>query len=276
MKTFDYIKNIIKVIAWPILLGIGQFFIILIFSYSFNNNIYNNLVKENNTLTPDQINEMFSIYSKTDEYKNSLTNYINENTIWIVLIVALIFIPLLIFAYKKYQPNFNFKLNKNILYVILNALIISIIYNLFIININKMLNINNNLVQSKYLLQIIISTGLIGPIIEELLFRGVVFNKVKSFNNIKSSILITTFIFSFFHDSISQMIYAFIVGYICINLYIKNKTLLVPIIFHIIGNIIVPIINNYLINLSYLYSFIIIILLIPILIILYKKMYKTN
>jgi hypothetical protein len=42
MKTFDYIKNIIKVIAWPILLGIGQFFIILIFSYSFNNNIYNN------------------------------------------------------------------------------------------------------------------------------------------------------------------------------------------------------------------------------------------
>ena len=31
MKTFDYIKNIIKVIAWPILLGIGQFFIILIF-----------------------------------------------------------------------------------------------------------------------------------------------------------------------------------------------------------------------------------------------------
>ena len=80
MKTFDYIKNIIKVIAWPILLGIGQFFIILIFSYSFNNNIYNNLVKENNTLTPDQINEMFSIYSKTDEYKNSLTNYINENT----------------------------------------------------------------------------------------------------------------------------------------------------------------------------------------------------
>ena len=23
MKTFDYIKNIIKVIAWPILLGIG-------------------------------------------------------------------------------------------------------------------------------------------------------------------------------------------------------------------------------------------------------------
>lgn len=276
MKTFDYIKNIIKVIAWPILLGIGQFFIILIFSYSFNNNIYNNLVKENNTLTPDQINEMFNIYSKTDEYKNLLTNYINENTIWIVLIVALIFIPLLIFVYKKYQPNFNFKLNKNILYVILNALIISIIYNLFIININKMLNINNNLVQSKYLLQIIISTGLIGPIIEELLFRGVVFNKVKSFNNIKSSILITTFIFAFFHDSILQMIYAFIVGYICINLYIKNKTLLVPIIFHIIGNIIVPIINNYLINLSYLYSFIIIILLIPILIILYKKMYKTN
>ena len=101
MKTLDYIKNIIKVMIWPILFGIGQFFVILIFTFSFNNNIYNNLVQNNSNLSTEEINEMFNLYTSSDEYSTSLTNYINDNTLWIVLIVAVIFIPLLIFKYKK-------------------------------------------------------------------------------------------------------------------------------------------------------------------------------
>lgn len=275
MKTLDYIKNIIKVMIWPILFGIGQFFVILIFTFSFNNNIYNNLVQNNSNLSTEEINEMFNLYTSSDEYSTSLTNYINDNTLWIVLIVAVIFIPLLIFKYKK-QKKLNFKINKNIIFVILVGFSISILLNLIIININKLFNINNNLLDYKYLIQTIIASCLLGPIIEELLFRGVMFNKIKTFNNLNVSILLTTFIFAFFHDSITQMIYAFIIGYICIKLYVEYDTLLVPIIFHISCNLVVPLLNNYLVNLNYIYTILIIIVSLIIFIIFYKKMYKKN
>ncbi len=275
MKTLDYIKNIIKVMIWPILFGIGQFFVILIFTFSFNNNIYNNLVQNNSNLSTEEINEMFNLYTSSDEYSTSLTNYINDNTLWIVLIVAVIFIPLLIFKYKK-QKKLNFKINKNIIFVILVGFSISILLNLIIININKLFNINNNLLDYKYLIQTIIASCLLGPIIEELLFRGVMFNKIKTFNNLNVSILLTTFIFAFFHDSITQMIYAFIIGYICIKLYVEYDTLLVPIIFHISCNLVVPLLNNYLVNLNYIYTILIIIASLIIFIIFYKKMYKKN
>lgn len=275
MKTLDYIKNIIKVMIWPILFGIGQFFVILIFTFSFNNNIYNNLVQNNSNLSTEEINEMFNLYTSSDEYSTSLTNYINDNTLWIVLIVAVIFIPLLIFKYKK-QKKLNFKINKNIIFVILVGFSISILLNLIIININKLFNINNNLLDYKYLIQTIIASCLLGPIIEELLFRGVMFNKIKTFNNLNISILLTTVIFAFFHDSITQMIYAFIIGYICIKLYVEYDTLLVPIIFHISCNLVVPLLNNYLVNLNYIYTILIIIVSLIIFIIFYKKMYKKN
>ena len=276
MKTLDYIKNIIKVIIWPILFGIGQFFVILIFTFSFNNNIYNNLVEKNSNLNTEEINEMFNLYMSSDEYKTSLTNYINDNTIWIILIVALIFIPLLIIKYKKIKPKFNLKSNKNIIYVILVGISISILLNLIIININKIFNIDNNMLNNKYLIQTIIASGIIGPIIEELLFRGIMFNKIKTFNTINISVLITTLIFAFFHDTITQMLYAFIVGYICIKIYIEYDSLLFPILFHMSCNIIVPILNNYLINLNYIYTIMVILLTLIIFIIFYKKMYKKN
>ncbi len=275
MKTLDYIKNIIKVMIWPILFGIGQFFVILIFTFSFNNNIYNNLVQNNSNLSTEEINEMFNLYTSSDEYSTLLTNYINDNTLWIVLIVAVIFIPLLIFKYKK-QKKLNFKINKNIIFVILVGFSISILLNLIIININKLFNINNNLLDYKYLIQTIIASCLLGPIIEELLFRGVMFNKIKTFNDLNVSILLTTFIFAFFHDSITQMIYAFIIGYICIKLYVEYDTLLVPIIFHISCNLVVPLLNNFLVNLNYIYTILIIIVSLIIFIIFYKKMYKKN
>lgn len=275
MRILDYIKNIIKVMIWPILFGIGQFFIILIFTFSFNSNIYNNLVGENTSLTTEEITEMLNVYTSSDEYKISMTNYINDNTIWIVLITLIIFLPILLLVCKK-QKNLNFKINKNIIFVILSGISLSILLNVLIINFNKIFNIENSLMDSRYLIPLIISSGIIGPILEELLFRGIMFNKLKKFNSLKLSMILTTFIFAFFHDSFTQMIYAFIVGYICIKLYIEYDNLLFPIIFHISGNIIVPILLNSLVSLNLLNSLIIIVITALIFTFLYKKMYKKE
>ncbi|MCM1371048.1 MAG: CPBP family intramembrane metalloprotease [Clostridium sp.] len=276
MKTLDYIKNIIKIMIWPILFGIGQFLVILIFTSNYNNNIYNDIVNANNTLKEEEITELFNIYIDTNEYKTNLTNYINDNTIWIVLIVAAIFIPILIFILKKYKTKFNFKLNKNIIPTVLAGLSLSIFLNLLIMNINNTFGIENGIFNNKYLVSTIISSVLLGPIIEELLFRGVMFNKLKTFNNLKPSMLITTFIFAFFHDTLTQMVFAFIVGYICVKLYNNYDTLLFPIIFHMGCNIIMPLFNNILLSLNMVYTIIVLISSLIIFIICYKNMYKKQ
>lgn len=276
MKTFDYIKNIIKVIIWPIIFGIGQFFVILVFTFSFNNSIYNNLVENNSNLNTEEINEMFNLYISSEEYKLNLTNYINDNTIWIVLIVASIFIPLLILKYKKIKPKFNIKPNINIAYIIIVGMLLSLSLNSLIINLNKILNIQNNMLDNKYLITMIISSVIIGPIIEELMFRGIIFNKIKTFNKIDVSIILTTLIFAFFHDTLFQMLYAFIIGYICIKLYLNYNSLLYPIIFHASCNIIAPLYNEILVNLNITYTVLVIIITSIISKFFYKKMYKKN
>ena len=68
-NSFKYIKNIFKVLIWPIIFMVGQFFIQYIFVAIFNSN-------ERGTFTEKEFLE----HIKTEEYITKLNNYINSNT----------------------------------------------------------------------------------------------------------------------------------------------------------------------------------------------------
>lgn len=91
----------------------------------------------------------------------------------------------------------------------------------------------------------IISTGIIGPIYEEILFRYILYNRLKNKYSIKKSILITTIIFSLIHLSPIKIIYAFILGIIINVSYEKHKNILAPILIHITANTIVIFLYEY-------------------------------
>ena len=82
----------------------------------------------------------------------------------------------------------------------------------------------------------IISTGVIGPILEEYIFRGMVFNELKTFNTKKIALILTTVLFALMHTEISQLIYALIVGTYLIYLYTKTNDIKVSIMAHIAIN----------------------------------------
>ena len=63
-NSLKYIKNILKVIIWPIIFVLGQFFIEYIFVAIFN-------IKEKGTMT----NNEFLNYIKTVDYKNRLHRF---------------------------------------------------------------------------------------------------------------------------------------------------------------------------------------------------------
>ena len=91
----------------------------------------------------------------------------------------------------------------------------------------------------------IISTGIIGPIYEEILFRYILYNRLKNKYSIKKSILITTIIFSLIHLSPIKIIYAFILGLIINISYERHNNILAPILIHISANTIVIFLYEY-------------------------------
>ncbi|MBQ2946230.1 MAG: CPBP family intramembrane metalloprotease [Bacilli bacterium] len=221
-NSLKYIKNILKVLVWPILFSLGTFIINYIFVAIFNS-------KEQGTMT----NNEFLEYIKGIEYQEKLTNYINSKSLLIILITVVIFLPILFRVFKKYIIKNNFKI-KNIFIPIAFGISISLIYNIILFYLNNFIPFTNNFqVSSMPIVVQIICSGICGPILEELVFRGIVYNKLKEFNKPMRAIILTSVIFGLFHTNIVNAIYAFCVSFILIYLYEKYKTLKAPIIMHI-------------------------------------------
>lgn len=235
-----------KIIKWPIIYFLFQFVLIFLLAFiyiSFGNDI-------------DLFNE-----------------YLSSKQIYLAIILAVIFIPLLIKDYKK--NNFDKKNKINYLQLILIGIILSLIYNVFAYYFNFLLK-TSLFDSSNNLTVTLISTGLIGPIIEELMFRGIIYNELKNkFSNMKA-ILITTAFFALIHINIIQILYAFALGFILIYVYEKYKNIKAPIILHMASNItttlFLPILiqNNLIIN----YSVFLICLILLIIIKKYTKIFK--
>ena len=235
-----------KVIKWPIIYFFFQFVLVFLLAYSYTSN---------------------------GNDVNLFNEYLSSKQIYLALILAIIFIPLLIKDYKKY--NISNKIKINYFSLVILGIILSLIYNIFAYYFNFLLktslfNNNNDLIIT------LISTGLIGPIIEELMFRGIIYNELKNkYSNMKA-ILITTIFFAVIHFNIFQILYGLIIGFILIFAYEKYKTIKAPIILHMASNItttlFLPILvkNILIIN----YSIFLICLILLIIIKKYTKIFK--
>lgn len=145
----------------------------------------------------------------------------------------------LIYIFIKLK-NIKLTIKHNYFPYILLGLSLSIIYNMIIFKLGIKFEIT-----SIPLLLEILSSGIIGPIFEEVLFRYIFINKLSKFNNKYLTIIISSFIFAICHNNIITIIYAFIIGLFNGYFYIKKKDILVPIIIHISSNIISSFLFSY-------------------------------
>lgn len=89
-----------------------------------------------------------------------------------------------------------------------------------------------------------ISALFFAPLMEEFLFRGVIFQKLALQKNIIKGLIISAIAFALMHFRY-DVIYLFIMGIILGLLYLKTKQLAVPIICHFFYNLIVVAANIY-------------------------------
>jgi uncharacterized protein len=89
----------------------------------------------------------------------------------------------------------------------------------------------------------IILTSIIGPILEEIVFRKVIFGTLYARFNFWISALISSIIFGLVHMELSHLLIYSAMGFTFAFLYVKTKRILVPIIAHVSMNTLVAIVQ---------------------------------
>lgn len=158
--------------------------------------------------------------------------------------ISLFIIFILIFKHKNLQLNIAEGFSKNISYLYL--IIIPIIYNRLGYFLSGLFyksqeELNFNLYNE---INLVISYLILSPIVEEIIFRGIILNDLLSnFKNKIVSIIFTSLLFCLIHIdgfefyNIVRIIDAFIFSIIISCFYVKTKNIYYAIIFHFIYNL---------------------------------------
>jgi len=85
---------------------------------------------------------------------------------------------------------------------------------------------------------VFISVGILAPIIEELFFRKLLTDRLQALGGEKTAIIIPAFLFALFHQSASQLVYAFFVGIFIGYFYCRTGKYWLAVIIHAVFNIV--------------------------------------
>lgn len=89
----------------------------------------------------------------------------------------------------------------------------------------------------------ILLPAIIGPIIEELVFRKVIFGSLRKRMNIHVAAIIGALIFAVVHFDLEHTLIYFAMGLVFTYLYVKTKRIIIPIIAHMSMNTLVVVIQ---------------------------------
>lgn len=214
-------KKLFDVIGLPLLFAVSQFFLTMIATIIF-------------LLTSHQ--ENLETWIGTEDYINSLARFFSKYSIVIVAVSFLIFFPIF---YKKYRKEVTKEPKKisifNFFFLIILGISFSLLYNSILGSLNSIFHITNLFDGKNGALVTIISTVLLGPILEEYLFRGIVYQRLQKYYPVMKSLLLTGMIFAFSHTNIFGILYAFIFNFMLIFAYEKYN-LKASILVHVSAN----------------------------------------
>ena len=83
----------------------------------------------------------------------------------------------------------------------------------------------------------IICLGIVFPIMEEYLFRGLIYRRIRPNMSAKWAIFISALFFGMYHGNLVQAVYGMVAGSILAYLYEKYGSMKAPILAHMLMNI---------------------------------------
>lgn len=145
----------------------------------------------------------------------------------------------LFFSYHKVKVSWGYFIFLTLLLTVLSLGIQLCIVSIFSFNPHLTNDIMTNLKSTSntaFSPYQFFTTLVLGPFVEELFFRGYLFNKWGETIGVKKSLLISSFIFGICHIPSGGFFAQFFLGLLCCIAYIKTKNLIVPIVLHMFEN----------------------------------------
>ncbi|MBO4872521.1 MAG: CPBP family intramembrane metalloprotease [Lachnospiraceae bacterium] len=190
----------------------------------------------------------------TDTYIRQMTRLINEKYVLIALFTCLISIPLMLLfmsldrkkerrlgmvleGWEKPQPIFFvlcFLCGVSVCVVFNHLLIFSGLYDLLSSDFEPVADL---LYTGSFWLELAV-VGLLTPLVEELIFRGLIYRRLRWALEAKWAAVLSALIFAFFHGNLLQGIYAFGIGLLMAFVYERYHHILAPVLVHAGANLI--------------------------------------
>lgn len=104
--------------------------------------------------------------------------------------------------------------------------------------------VENILYQGRPLWLQIVGTGLIIPLTEELIFRGLIFKRVRRYSKFGAAAAVSTLVFALFHGNMVQASYAIFLGYLLAYVTECYGNLAAPVVLHCTANLVSILITN--------------------------------
>lgn len=79
--------------------------------------------------------------------------------------------------------------------------------------------------------------GILSPVVEEAVFRGLIYNRMKRCFHVKAALIFSALIFGAYHGNLVQALYGAILGVLIAYSYERYKSFAAPVIFHGVANI---------------------------------------
>ncbi|WP_243164650.1 CPBP family intramembrane glutamic endopeptidase [Catenibacillus scindens] len=89
---------------------------------------------------------------------------------------------------------------------------------------------------SQSLIMQVLSAGIVMPVVEEMIFRGLMYSRMKDFMTPRGALLLSSLIFGVYHGNVIQGIYGVVMGLLLVFVYEKYQTLAAPVLCHIGAN----------------------------------------
>ena len=195
-----------------------------------------------------------------DEVILEITSYLAAQTPWVLLLAVAITVPTYYLFYReRKQELLTFVSVRSIRPLSIPILVLfgcSLSYMLAIILtllsqfdiFSKVFNnyeqVSEMIFGGSFVLSLL-SVGIIGPVFEEVLFRGLVFGELRKITKVKVALVLQALLFGIYHLNVVQGIYAFVLGLIIGFVYYRSSSIIAPIIIHVSINSLSVIIDEF-------------------------------
>lgn len=78
--------------------------------------------------------------------------------------------------------------------------------------------------------------GLVSPLVEEIVFRGIIYNRIKRFYSITKAVIFSALLFGAFHANLPQFAYGTCMGVLIALCYERTGCFYAPLLFHSAAN----------------------------------------